>query len=139
MKFLSLPYVQIYYCATSLRNHSLFLISHFELWNLSPTASNSAGYFVWPKLWSPFKKKQVEVKWIHSSVESRQLCWKRFVTALKRITDLLFLKILKPETPSNSSNSNPLSVFYSYTTLDTGVAIGTRVPNILTKVSAWSS
>ena len=59
------------------------------------TASNGAGYFVWPKLWSPFKIKQVEVKWIHSSVESRQLCWKRFVTALKRITDLRFLKILK--------------------------------------------
>ena len=28
---------QIYYCTSSLRNHSLFLIPHFELRNLSPT------------------------------------------------------------------------------------------------------
>ena len=40
LKFLSPPYVQIYYCVTSLRNHSLFLIPHFELWNLSPTVNN---------------------------------------------------------------------------------------------------
>ena len=28
---------QIYYYASSLRNNSLFLNPHFELWNLSPT------------------------------------------------------------------------------------------------------
>ena len=33
LKFLSPPYAQIYYCASSLHNHSLFLIPHFELWN----------------------------------------------------------------------------------------------------------
>ena len=43
-----------------------------------------------------------------------------------------------PESPSNSSNSNPLSVFLA-TTLNTGIARGTRVPNILAKVSPWSS
>ena len=37
LEFLSPPYTQIYYCASSLRNHSLFLIPHFELWNLLPT------------------------------------------------------------------------------------------------------
>ena len=31
------PCVRIYYCTISLRNHRLFLIPHFELWNLSPT------------------------------------------------------------------------------------------------------
>ena len=35
------PCVWIYYCATSLRNHRLFLIPHFELWNLSSTALNT--------------------------------------------------------------------------------------------------
>ena len=30
---------QIYYYASSLRNNSLFLNAHFELWNLSPTSS----------------------------------------------------------------------------------------------------
>ena len=100
------------------------------------TASKGAGYFVWPKLWSPLKIKQVEVKWMHSSVESRQLCWKRFVTALKRITDLRFLKILKRQVIEAIRIH---SVFSIATTLDTGIAIGTRVPNILTKVSPWSS
>ena len=33
------PCVRIYYCATSLRNHRLFLIPHFELWNLSLSTS----------------------------------------------------------------------------------------------------
>ena len=33
------PCVRIYYCAISLRNHRLFLIPHFELWNLSLTHS----------------------------------------------------------------------------------------------------
>ena len=42
LKFLSPPYVQIYFCATSLCNHSLFLIPHFELWNLSPTGNNGS-------------------------------------------------------------------------------------------------
>ena len=96
------------------------VFSQFWPYEVASTASKCPGYFVWPKLWSPFKKKQVDVKWIHSSVESRQLYWKRFVTALKRITDLLFLKTLKPEPPSNSSNSNPLSVFYSYYTRHRG-------------------
>ena len=59
------------------------------------------------------KRNQVEQKWIHSLVESRQPCRKRFVTALKRITDLLFRKRLQSETPSNSSKSNPLSIFYT--------------------------
>ena len=31
------PCVWIYYCAISLRNHRLFLIPHFDLWNLSLT------------------------------------------------------------------------------------------------------
>ena len=31
------PCVRTYYCVTSLRNHGLFLIPHFELWNLSST------------------------------------------------------------------------------------------------------
>ena len=31
---------KIYYCATSLCNHRLFLIPHFELWNLSSTQVN---------------------------------------------------------------------------------------------------
>ena len=101
------------------------------------TASNGAGYFVWPKLWSLFRIKQVEVKWIHSSVESRQLCWKRFVTALKRITDLRFLKILKRQVIQAIRIHSVFSIIA--TTLDTGIAIGTRVPNILTKVSPWSS
>ena len=94
----------------------------FQFWpyEVASPASNGPGYFVWPKLWSPFKKKQVEVKWIHSSLKSRHLCWKRFVTALNRITDLLFLKTLKPDTPSNSSNSNQLIFFYSYNTRHRG-------------------
>ena len=96
------------------------IFSQFWPYEVASTASKCPGYFVWPKLWSPFKKKQADVKWIHSSVESRQLYRKRFVTALKRITDLLFLKTLKPETPSTSSNSNPLSVFYSYYTRHRG-------------------
>ena len=96
------------------------VFSQFWPYEVASTASKCPGYFVWPKLWSPFKKKQADVKWIHSSVESRQLYRKRFVTALKRITDLLFLKTLKPETPSTSSNSNPLSVFYSYYTRHRG-------------------
>ena len=37
------PYVRIYYCTTSLRNHRLFLIPHFELWNLSSTLASSAA------------------------------------------------------------------------------------------------
>ena len=36
LKFLTPPRAQIYYCASSLRNHGLFLIPHLELWNLSP-------------------------------------------------------------------------------------------------------
>ena len=40
LKFLSPPYAQIYYFATSLRYHSLFLIPNFELWNLSSTLQN---------------------------------------------------------------------------------------------------
>ena len=37
------PYVRIYYCTTSLCNHRLFLIPHFELWNLSSTLASSAA------------------------------------------------------------------------------------------------
>ena len=33
----NIPCAGIYYCATSVRNHKLFLIPHFELWNLSLT------------------------------------------------------------------------------------------------------
>ena len=36
------PCVEIYYCASSLRNHSLFLIPHFELWYLSPAIRSRA-------------------------------------------------------------------------------------------------
>ena len=32
--------IRIYYCATSLRNHRLFLIPHFELWNLPLTLAS---------------------------------------------------------------------------------------------------
>ena len=41
---------QIYYYASSLRNNSLFLNPHFELWNLSPTKTpTEQGNFYWER------------------------------------------------------------------------------------------